>query len=600
MDISPLGVLRNWLPQLPSILRTALLSSIGQSSSSEHQDALTEIIVAAARPILQTPAPLLQSQRQWTRDPGIWGPMWIAKYTVPRPAEPDLREGQVLGVRDAVAFAIRELGQGHNDPECPMPDISSVETEWTGHRPGVSIVAPRPWISECEMYTRLMADTDPNGPTILYFHGGAFVLMDPSTHRLTTSSLAGQSGGRVLSVRYRLAPQHPFPAALLDAFITYLALLSPPPDSYHTPVSPSQIVFAGDSSGGGLAASLLSLLLTLSRHNIIITYNNTLIPIPTPPCAALALASPWLDISRSLPSTTLNAKYDIVAPPPATHSPESSPGFPHDEIWPSKPPRAETYAPLAEFVTHPLVSPLAATSEMWSGAPALYVNCGWEGGMDEIEVFVRRYYVATRAVSAVSLSGTSITEPLQPQPLQLQPDSHPVTQLQSQPQPEARSSPPLVVFEGHKGMPHCFAVIPWNVRARCAQSNWARFCANAVSSASGRETSISEGLSIHHPQTGSIHHNQADTARRGMGTWTDKHSHIFEVPLAQRGMGYEHCGYGPDPDHVCSSHDCHHEGNWRSGPRPLTDAVVNMKLAEAREWRVRIEREMRLRWKEGR
>ena len=63
--------------------------------------------------------------------------------------------------------------------------------------------------------------------TVLYFHGGAYYLLDPSTHRPTTKKLAKLTGGRCYSVRYRLAPQNPFPAALLDALVSYLTLLYP-------------------------------------------------------------------------------------------------------------------------------------------------------------------------------------------------------------------------------------------------------------------------------------------------------------------------------------------------------------------------------------
>ncbi len=93
-------------------------------------------------------------------------------------------------------------------------------------------------------------------------------LMDPSTHRLPTSTLAQQTHGHCLSVRYRLSPQHPFPSALLDAFVAYLSLVSPPTNSFHSSVPPAEIVLAGDSSGANLAASLLLLLLTLPKLGI--------------------------------------------------------------------------------------------------------------------------------------------------------------------------------------------------------------------------------------------------------------------------------------------------------------------------------------------
>ena len=68
--------------------------------------------------------------------------------------------------------------------------------------------------------------------------------------------LLKSSGARILSINYRLAPQQPFPAALCDALATYLYLINPPDDSGLKPYKPEQIVFCGDSAGGGLSVSL--------------------------------------------------------------------------------------------------------------------------------------------------------------------------------------------------------------------------------------------------------------------------------------------------------------------------------------------------------
>jgi len=81
---------------------------------------------------------------------------------------------------------------------------------------------------------------------IFYLHGGGFYLCDPATHRLTTKKLAKLTGGRCYSVRYRLAPQHPFPAALLDLLVSYLTLLYPPPGAFHEAVRPETLALAGD------------------------------------------------------------------------------------------------------------------------------------------------------------------------------------------------------------------------------------------------------------------------------------------------------------------------------------------------------------------
>jgi acetyl esterase/lipase len=111
---------------------------------------------------------------------------------------------------------------------------------------------------------------------ILYFHGGAYVAMSPRTHRSITSRLATWSDASVFALDYRLAPEHPFPAALDDALAAYRELIDA-----GTPAS--HIVVAGDSAGGGLALALL-LALRDGAH-----------PLP----AGAVLFSPWTDLAAT-------------------------------------------------------------------------------------------------------------------------------------------------------------------------------------------------------------------------------------------------------------------------------------------------------------
>lgn len=454
MDISPRGLVRAFAYQLPALTLSTCLAAAGLSRNSSDQDFLTELITLWARPVLGTPAALLKSQEAFTYDYGVLGRIWISKWTIPvdgslgRQTGGQDVEGNVLTLQQAVASAILELGdQDSHEADLAMPALHPVQVEWTAYRRDVSHVAMRPSLSEKDMYTAMMTDMpDTSGPTILYFHGGAHCLMDPMTHRWSTSTLSQKSGGRVLSVRYRLAPQHVFPAALLDALAAYLALLAPPPGAFHEAVPPEKIVLAGDSSGAGLAASLLLLLQTLSRRGDKrrIIFHGQTITLPQPVCAGLALTSPWLDITRSLPSTTANARWDIIAPPPP-HNQNPSPAFPPDAIWPASPPRVETYC-TASMCIHPLVSPLAAQPRHWRGVPPVYVCVGWEGMQDEAEVFARRVYSAG-----------------------------------------PRGQGQVVVFDGFEGMPHCFAMFGWNWAGRRAMANWGRFCRDVVAEAGAGE-----------------------------------------------------------------------------------------------------------------
>jgi monoterpene epsilon-lactone hydrolase len=85
---------------------------------------------------------------------------------------------------------------------------------------------------------------------LLYFHGGGMVLGSPNSHRLFTVALGQLTKMRVLSVDYRLAPEHPYPAQVEDCTAAYKWLLS-------TGIRPENIVIAGDSAGGNLTLSTL-------------------------------------------------------------------------------------------------------------------------------------------------------------------------------------------------------------------------------------------------------------------------------------------------------------------------------------------------------
>jgi len=98
---------------------------------------------------------------------------------------------------------------------------------------------------------RVERDPGPGGEaagTILYFHGGSFVAGSPRTALCHTANLVVRTGLPALSPDYRLAPEHPFPAAVEDALAAYRALLDGGED-------PSSVVLAGDSAGGGLAVT---------------------------------------------------------------------------------------------------------------------------------------------------------------------------------------------------------------------------------------------------------------------------------------------------------------------------------------------------------
>lgn len=86
---------------------------------------------------------------------------------------------------------------------------------------------------------------------VLWFHGGWYAIGSPRTSAGLSSDVARRIDAKVVSVDYRLAPEHPYPAALHDARAAYRALLG-------SGVDPQSIAIVGESAGGGLAVALLA------------------------------------------------------------------------------------------------------------------------------------------------------------------------------------------------------------------------------------------------------------------------------------------------------------------------------------------------------
>ena len=166
---------------------------------------------------------------------------------------------------------------------------------------------------------------------VLYAHGGGYSACSVDSHRRLMGHLAKAAGCRVLGVDYRLAPEHPHPAALEDLTSAYRWLL----ESEHRP---TDIAIAGDSAGGGLAvATLLSL-------------RDDGMPLP----AAAVVFSPWTDMTLSGESMISRSEVDVLLTLSATRVGVTSflaSGDPHD----------------------PLASPLYGDL---TGLPPLYVQVG--------------------------------------------------------------------------------------------------------------------------------------------------------------------------------------------------------------------------------
>lgn len=136
----------------------------------------------------------------------------------------------------------------------------------------------------CEMQT---PDGAADGAVVLYVHGGGYVAGSVSTHRNLTGNLAKSLGCRVLSVDYRLAPEHPHPAPVEDACAAYRWLLDQGYDA-------SRIAISGDSAGGGLTVAT----------QLKLRDDGTALP------AASVPISPWVDMSGSGESLETRADRD--------------------------------------------------------------------------------------------------------------------------------------------------------------------------------------------------------------------------------------------------------------------------------------------------
>jgi epsilon-lactone hydrolase len=153
----------------------------------------------------------------------------------------------------------------------PPPDGILAEPADVGGVPGEWVTAP--------------GSTDQR--TIVYLHGGGYVMGSVASHRGAAARIAAASGARAFTVEYPLAPEHPYPAALDAVLAVWQGLLDDGIDA-------STVVFAGDSAGGGLAIAAAMRARDEGRR------------LP----GALVLISPWVDLTCSGETMETNAATD--------------------------------------------------------------------------------------------------------------------------------------------------------------------------------------------------------------------------------------------------------------------------------------------------
>jgi len=150
-------------------------------------------------------------------------------------------EDFIYGDDVAKARADRRLEAETVSPRQPIP-MARVEP--------VEIPGPTGTIG-ARLYVPLGAPTQKSRPLLVYYHGGGWVIGDLDTHDNPCRFLAANSGAAVISVDYRLAPEHPFPAAVEDAWAAYAWAAD---NAGELDCDPTRIAVGGDSAGGNLAA----------------------------------------------------------------------------------------------------------------------------------------------------------------------------------------------------------------------------------------------------------------------------------------------------------------------------------------------------------
>ena len=179
-------------------------------------------------------------------------------------------------VRGRAPHPDETLAEQRADFEAAMAAME-VPDEFT-HYPVRAGGVPAEWLDPVEQL---------GNRTLLYLHGGGYTMGSPATCRRLAATLGRRTGARVLNLDYRLAPEHPFPAAVVDAVAAYEWLLE-------QGLAAADIAIAGDSAGGGLTLTTL------------LAARDGGLPMP----GGAFCISPWTDLTVTLAGSGSNAAVD--------------------------------------------------------------------------------------------------------------------------------------------------------------------------------------------------------------------------------------------------------------------------------------------------
>jgi epsilon-lactone hydrolase len=184
------------------------------------------------------------------------------------------------------------LRQGGLDTEGDVSTVRAAFNELMARVPVAPDIEQKPTTIGGVDCIEVTIEGTPAESVILYFHGGVYVIGTATATVPLVGELARRTGAKVITVDYRLAPEHPYPAAVEDARAVYEGLLG-------AGIDPAQIALAGESAGGGLAVATL---LALRAAGI---------PLP----AGGLLMSPYVDLTLSGDSLTEKEAVDPVLTP---------------------------------------------------------------------------------------------------------------------------------------------------------------------------------------------------------------------------------------------------------------------------------------------
>lgn len=205
--------------------------------------------------------------------------------------------GRVLGRALTQAFRLARGDRGLDD-ESTLDDLAHYVTRMRPRLESLAARGPIPRGTRIDVDRHAPVpgewvrpkDSHEGGPVVLHLHGGAYTLCSPTTHRGMTRNLARAARGVAWVPDYRLAPEHPYPAALDDAVRTYRWLLD------DLAIDPSRIAVTGDSAGGGLGLGLL------------LRARDEGLPLP----ACYVGLSPWTDLTGASDSIEANNGRDVL------------------------------------------------------------------------------------------------------------------------------------------------------------------------------------------------------------------------------------------------------------------------------------------------